>query len=449
MNVPILATGKDTAVYLDNTPVTKSAERLRNDILSTDEMRLKKALSDEADFIKAMSVDPVALMTQAGIEQQAADIESYNDKWAKIMSQNRGVMSTDMKIQMQKDRVGLESRQQNLAANQQRALQEMQLYQSNPSKYDSKLFEDSFLNFLSTGEYTTGLTKKRGMLSDALDTDRKTYFATKPPEVFGSSKSKDGQIVNTNFIGDEKEGARRVLNLLTNHEDADAYLEDAAGDFFQQSDEVQRKYLDSNKDGQISEDEIQALRDFGNAATIATNPIVRWAMDNYGAGYKRQKDTPKNRPGGGSSSAQTVIPSPMNQPYQISNTTTFSEYYPLEGKPESLTISEGAKMVTKRKTNPDGIVINKGGDEEDVPRGSRIFDGDIVGYSKDRDMVVIRPTTGKGGPETADVILVPRKDLPKTTTDKYRINYKGKTMTINEAAGAASVGSTAVKPKAY
>lgn len=233
MAVPTYSTGKDTAVYLDNTPVTKSAERLRNDILSADEMRLKKALSDESDFIKAMSVDPVALMTQAGIEQQAADIESYNDKWAKIMSQNRGVMSTDMKIQMQKDRVGLESRQQNLAANQQRALQEMQLYRSNPSKYDSKLFEDSFLNFLSTGEYTTGLTKKKGMLGTALDADLKAYFAAGAPETFGTSEAKKGQIVTTTYTGNEKDGAQRVFNLLVNHEDSDAYLEDAANDFFQ------------------------------------------------------------------------------------------------------------------------------------------------------------------------------------------------------------------------
>lgn len=446
-SVPILSTGRDTAVYLDNSQVNRSAEKLNSELIGTEKLKLNKALQDNEKFLEMMAVDPVALMTQRGVEMQSQELTKYNEKWAEEMRKHKGNLPQDKWIEMRKDRIGLESVQGRLAASQQRYLQELKMIESSPNKYNRDAFMQASKNFYETGEYTTGLAPALGRLNEALDKDVRAYFLSKPNEAVQSVTGKSGKVVTTIASGDPKQGSQRVLSLLFNDETG-GYLQDAVNEFLTQPEEVQMKYFDSNKDGKVTEDEIVLAQQFGSdIASFTTNPIVKWAMEEKGKRYQTIRPQISNPASSGSGTAtQTTIPEARTTPYLISNQTTSSEFYDTyvkktDGIPFMLT--GNALMVTKANLDK-GI---KGGDEKELPTGSRSFNGDIVGYAKDKDMVVIRPTSGKGAPDTADLILAPRAELDKAITDGVKIKVNGKVMTINEAAGLG--GSAAKKAKPY
>lgn len=156
-SVPIFNTGANTGIYLDNSQVNRSAEKLTSDIIGMEKLKTNKAIQDNEKFLEMMAVDPVALMTQRGIEIQSEKMGRFNDKWAAEMQRYKGNLPQDKWIEMRKDRVALESQQGRLAAAQQRYLQDVKLFTSNPRKYREDVFLGAAKNFYETGDYTTGL----------------------------------------------------------------------------------------------------------------------------------------------------------------------------------------------------------------------------------------------------------------------------------------------------
>ena len=84
-SVPIFNTGANTGIYLDNSQVNRSAEKLTSDIIGMEKLKTNKAIQDNEKFLEMMAVDPVALMTQRGIEIQSEQMTQFNDKWAAEM----------------------------------------------------------------------------------------------------------------------------------------------------------------------------------------------------------------------------------------------------------------------------------------------------------------------------------------------------------------------------
>ena len=207
-SVPILNTGANTGVYLDNSQVNRSAEKLTSDIVGMEKLKTNKAIVDNEKFLEMMAVDPVALMTQRGIEIQSEELTKYNDKWAAEMKSYQGNLPQDKWIEMRKDRVDLESKQGRLAASQQRYLQELKMYESAPTKYNRDAFLKSSQNFYETGEYATGLAPALGRLNEALDKDTRAYFLSKPKEAVQSIKGQSGKTITTIASGDPKEGSQ-------------------------------------------------------------------------------------------------------------------------------------------------------------------------------------------------------------------------------------------------
>lgn len=436
-SVPILNTGANTAVYLDNSQVNRSAEKLQSEIIGTEKLKLNKALQEEDNFIKAMAVDPVGLMTQAGIKQQSEILNDFQETWSEEMRKSHGILSTDQKIAMQQHKVAVQSAQQNLAANQQRYLQELKMYQSNPSKYDEGEILRQSQNFFGTGEFSTMLRKKPGLFMGALDADKKAYFSTKPPEQYGGTVSKDGQRVTTTNIGDVAAGKQRVFNLLVNHEDSDAFLEQMATEFVQLPDREKKKYLDTNQDGKVDETEMALAQNFGDVSAMASNPIVKWAMDNYGAGYQTKDVTTKSPPSsfgmggasvniGGKPKSYTI---PTSQgAYQLSKKRTSYEFYPFN-----------LDATMNFKLGADAISIADGF-EEKISAGTTI-DAQIVGYDASGDNIILQPTSGVGSIGNAQTVVVPRSSI-ENQLPELNISKDGKAVKIGE-------GKPALKPKPY
>ncbi len=438
-SVPILSDGKNTAVYLDNSQINQSAGQLRSDILGAEKLKLNKALQEEQDFLKAIQTDPVGLMTQAGIKQQADVLKQFNERWTDEMRKNNGILSTDQKIQMAQDKVAVQSFQQNLAANQQRALEEMKVFRANPSKYDQNTFYKSYLDFLETGEYSSALRARPGQLNESLDKDIRAYQLAKPKENVQSIAGKSGKIITTITTGDPKEGAQRVLSLFLN-DDTGGLLEDAAMEFMNESPEVQKKYLDANQDGQVTEDEINLAQSFGNdVASIASNPIVKWAMETKGQRYQTSRPQVSNPPSS-MGFGLTLGVGGKNVPYKIpesegrrdlSNVTKSEDFY-------KTYVDEPINF----SLDPTSKYVDEYGDETEVPVGLTV-DARIVGYARDKDMVVLQPTTGVGSIKNAQTILVPRSRIESQLPEGVLIRVGDKNIVLGEGK------ATAQKPKAY
>ena len=443
-SVPLLSTGRDTAVYLDNSQVNRSAEKLQSEIIGTEKLKLNKALQEEQDFMKAIQVDPVALMTQMGIQKQSEKIDEFNKTWTEEMRKSKGVLSTEQKIRMQQEKVGVQSYQQNLAGSQQRWLEETKAYQSNPSKYSEEDYLKGTAEFFTTGNFTTALRKKPAIFIDGLNKSI-TAVQRKAGSTAAKTGTQGGMNIITTTKGTEEEGKREFLNFLFGSDDSDAYLEFLAGQFVKEDAKTQEKYYDAaydvNKDGIISRKELELSSGSDDADAVASNPIVRWATDTYGAQYVKSDQTMRNQPSspfiGGSGNEMiftyngkkyfTNVPD-KPEVYQMSEDRPAStEFYSTTDYPVAKTYRLGinAKLVDE-------------GTEDDVDVGKSV-EAKILGYDAEGDNILLQPTSNDGSFKTSQTIIVPRKSILGDMPPLYIIK-EGKRVLVNSIVNAPKGG---------
>lgn len=444
-SVPILSTGRDTAVYLDNSQINRSAEKLNADIIGTEGLKLNKALKDKDTFMRMMEVDPVTLISQGATALQAEKHQEFNDTWAKEFQKYKGNLPMEKEIEMRQHRIALEGWQKRMGANQQRYLHELQLYQSAPSKYNKEAFQAATAALYATGEYETGLLPALGKLNDALDKDVKAYFGSKPKESVQSIKGQQGKIVTTLATGDPKEGAQRVLALLFK-DDTGGLLQDAIDEFSNQPEEVKQRYLDKDKNGVIDEREIELTQQIGeDAASFASNPIIRWAMDTKGQRYQTSRPQVSNPPSSntfGGGGMNLVIdgkkynftpPQAMEEPYQLSNKRSSAEYYPIS-----------LPHIRKYDITPDAVRVVKGV-EVAVQKGESIKAA-IIGYDAENNLVRLQPESSDGSLKTNESIIVPMSSIKSQLFD-IPINKGGKVVNIGEGVSVSAAKPSGISWK--
>lgn len=442
-SVPIFNTGANTGIYLDNSQTNNAVNKLTSDIIGMEKLKTNKAIQDNEKFLEMMAVDPVALMTQRGIEIQSEELTKYNDKWAAEMQRYKGNLPQDKWIEMRKDRVDLESKQGRLAASQQRYLQELKMYESAPTKYNRDAFLQSSKNFYETGEYATGLAPALGRLNEALDKDVRAYFLAKPKEAVQSVQGKSGKVITTIASGDPKEGSRRVLSLLFN-DDTGGYLQDVVNEFISLPEETQIRYFDANKDGSVSEDEIALAQQFGNdIATFASNPIIKWAMEEKGKRYQTTRPQVSNPPSSGGFTGMMnvniggekveLVPPTSQGAYDLGGGVTSSEFYPFNIKKSfQLNLPKDAIAVDQRK--------NKVNTDLSAYPGTYY----VVGFDAENGMVRLKPTSQlKVGNIEVESILAPVASLQ--ALQALPINKNGTVTTI----GQQSPSGTTAKKKTF
>jgi len=448
-SVPIFNTGANTGIYLDNSQVNRSAEKLTSDIIGMEKLKTNKAIVDNEKFLEMMAVDPVALMTQRGIEIQSEELTKYNDKWAAEMKKHQGNLPQDKWIEMRKDRVDLESKQGRLAASQQRYLQELKMYESAPTKYNRDAFLQSSKNFYETGEYATGLAPALGRLNEALDKDVRAYFLAKPKEAVQSIQGKSGKVITTIASGDPKEGSQRVLSLLFNDETG-GYLQDAVNEFISLPEETQIKYFDANKDGTVSDDEIALAQQFGSdIASFASNPIIKWAMEEKGKRYQTTRPQVSNPPGssnfGGNSMGMVLNIDGKKYDYIPPTATTYK-----------YSDDRGASNEFYHINLPATRSYKIGGDAKEVVAGTEtdtIFTGTainatVVGYDATGDNVILQPSGQDTSLGNTTTIVVPRKSIENQLPQLY-INKGGKNVLIGDGVSVSKPAGTAARKKTF
>jgi hypothetical protein len=436
-SVPILSTGRDTAVYLDNSQVNRSAEKLNSELIGTEKLKLNKALQDNEKFLEMMAVDPVALMTQRGVEMQSQELTKYNEKWAEEMRKHKGNLPQDKWIEMRKDRIGLESVQGRLAASQQRYLQELKNFTSSPSKYDEEAFLQASKDFYDTGEYATGLKKRPEIFDNALN-DRIIEYRKRANKVDTVTSDKSGMNRVTSTYGTIEEGRDEVLNLLINDPDSDAYIEQVARRFFSLPVEQQKPYIDFDHDGEVTDDEVVLAKKYGSASKLVSNPIIKWGMDYYGGKFVGEDQTLKNKPGGsggfGVFFGQTLKTPGVKGNTQTYGDKTYNSLYDFDGS-----------LILKNVPTKGGIKL-MGRTTRDVSTMGNI-EGYLKHYDPEKDVLIVAATGTDPNIDSGTLMEIPATNINQTELDKLPLKDGGKMTTVGEIRGKRTAGKT--KPKAY
>lgn len=437
-SVPIFNTGANTGIYLDNSQVNRSAEKLTSDIIGMEKLKTNKAIQDNERFLEMMAVDPVALMTQRGIEIQSEQMTQFNDKWAAEMKKHQGNLPQDKWIEMRKDRVALESQQGRLAASQQRYLQELKMYESAPTKYNRDAFLQSSKNFYETGEYATGLAPALGRLNEALDKDVRDYFLAKPKEAVQSIQGKSGKVITTIASGDPKEGSQRVLSLLFNDETG-GYLQDVVNEFISLPEETQIKYFDANKDGSVSEDEIALAQQFGSdIASFASNPIIKWAMEEKGKRYQTTRPQVSNPPSSGGFGmffGQQLKSPGVKGTTRTYGDKTYNDLYDFDGS-----------LILKNIPTEGGVKLRGQSSGPITSKGN--IEGYLKHYDAERDVLIVAATGTDPNVDSGTLLEIPAGNINQAELNNLPIRVDGKMTTLGQIRGNKPAG-TAAKKKTF
>ena len=428
-SVPILNTGANTAVFLDNSQVNRSAEKLTSDVLGAEKMKLGKALEDNEKFLQMMAVDPVALMTQRGVEQQSEVMTEFNDKWAGEMKKYKGILPQEKWIEMRKDRIGVESIQGRLGASQQRYLEELKQFTANPRKYNEESFLTAAKNFYDTGNYETGLIAAPIDVSATWQKAVNQYRRNIDPNYLGTKGGKDEYT-----RGDKAEVEKLALDFALN---TDGALEGIVNMFINEAPPEVFKQVDKDQSGDLSNDEIALYRGMPNDyVEIASNPIMKWWTQSRGADYQdkfSKKEAKKSdfNFGGGMMSVNLLgqkidlVPPASQGAYDLGGGVESSEFYPFNLKESfQLNLPKDAIAISERKNRIKGDVSAYPG---------KYY---IVGYDAENGYVRLKPTTQM---DVSNIrvgsILAPISSLP--VLQGLPVNKGGTITTIGQGQTAA------------
>jgi hypothetical protein len=389
-------------------------------------MKLGKALEDNERFMQMMAVDPVALMTQRGVEQQSEVMTQFNDKWAGEMKKYKGILPQEKWIEMRKDRIGVESIQGGLGASQQRYLEELKQFRSNPRKYDEEAFLTASKNFYDSGEYETGLRAKPAIFIDAYNKSV-SAFHKRADVSTQKTGTQDGMNQITTTTGTPEQGKQEFLNFLLGSDpiDSSAYLEYLTGQYFSQDPNVQKKYYDAAYDtdqsGSISRKE--AMYDMGSddLTALVSNPIVRWATETFGEGYVKKDQTLKNPPGSGVFGQKVRTPGKQGSTRTYGD-RTYTSLYDFDGslKLQNIPTSGG---VTLRGRN--SAAINTKGNVE----------GYLKHYDAEKDVLIIAATGTDPNIDSGTLMEIPVGNLNQAEVEKLPIEVDGKMTTVGAIRG--------------
>jgi hypothetical protein len=208
------------------------------------------------------------------------------------------------------------------------------------------------------------------------------------------------------------------------NDDTGGLLQDAVNEFMTQPEEVQKQYLDRNKNGVIDESEIELAQQMGtNVAAFASNPIVKWAMDTKGQRYQTSRPQVSNPPsnyGFQFGTSKNFQPGVKRQGAVSYGDQTYNDVYDFDGSYKLRNIpTHGARKL--------------GGTASSEPVSNKNIEGYLKHYVADRDAFIIS-TVGAGnvgGTEweipasnltESEINTMPLYDNGYTTVGKIRGN---------------------------
>jgi len=272
VNFPILYTGRGTTKPLQGE--ADSFSKFSDKFLDAEKMKLQKALKDE-DWLMNQQVDPVRVLSDKALEDQAKSLDMFNEEVASIMQNRQGPLTTQEKIKVASMKRDLESKQANWMQGQEAWQRDYDLARRDTRGYwDRDAMQQATNEFMETGRYVSG----QGLMPTPLNPD--VYFNSinlKGTETWSDVDPKTGMY--TEFSAEPQEAMERFYGeVQQDMAQGGRLLRGIMNEFNGLPYEEKAKYLDVNGDGRISDEEQQATRTSGS---LRTNPIMQWAEQKY------------------------------------------------------------------------------------------------------------------------------------------------------------------------
>jgi len=446
----ILYTGSSSAARIPELGILQRAEEKYYDTIARkDEIATAQAKQNEQEYLAAMKNDPVYLVAGKNQQIQSDAIENYNNKWGKIFMQRNGRLTTQDKLDMQKDKMALTMMQQGLLSDQQRYLSEKEVMQKDlKGFYDPDVFNAEEQKYLKTGKYTpTALIPRPQDITLGF---KNTYKDYNPTEQIRQWKDEAG----TGWIAQDIQNMTRedaVAKLpefiLSNQGYIRRMLIDAEKP--ENSKEVE-KYLmeyDENHNGVLDPAEKQ------NAISQPVNynnPLLKWAANHYADdSIKIKPGTPKRTtgvksgswsvPAFGNYSVKTP-PVMMREYITTVGGTTYKGNASYETSGRKMNVPLNGTMILRPSGNKD--IGDTGQSSEPA-----IFAGVLERQDGSIGLHFITPTDdwNKTRSVKGTDLDVPAENMPGMWN--FPIEYDGVQTTVGELMKKHNKGTQASKPK--
>lgn len=395
---PILYTGKDTTRPLKEYGDT--FEQFSNKYLGAKQAELNKALKDE-EFFLSQGVDPAPVIADQAMEEQAAMLDWYNDKYADRMAKKDGMLDTRDKMEMAQDKRKVLSRQQNWMASQEQYKKDLEVIRRDfRGDYDRQAFEEATKNFMETGEYSGGLEPNAISPTTALR------------GVPLSNKARDDEFYGNNLDD-------FAMTVKAKAMENPRFLKGLIQDFRDLPENEKVKWLDdTDEDGRIGRGELdpngiirwaQQNEDYFNAYRVKRPKSERTTVDTEGYNKKKPVTTGNNLNNAYPEHENAKVGSAMMDKYVVlgGESKTFD---PIRlGNVYRLYKKEYEGETLKGYASPEQIVVNQE------------VQFDIAGYSPDKDWAFIVPKNDNIL-EDDETYAVPAEDLDNILKKHYGIS---------------------------
>lgn len=446
-----LYTGKDSAVKMPElTQLNRAQERAQELNIKGEELKYKTALLDKETFMKQLSIDPVATVSNANMVKQAQKYDEFKNKWADRLAKSGGRLSDADKIQMEVDHNQLRGWQNQILANQAGYLAALETKKKDTQNYyDPNVFRIAQEKYLSTGELDPNILSVAPQSMTAYLNGLKPTQETVTP-IKTEVKDDKGNIVGYRIV-DQKtkatkeqaqynilEGARRNEGLMKGIiTDFDAWFNDPKTPQ-KDKDDLLKDY-DTNGNGKIDPAESQYIH---TNTSMPDNPIMKWAM-NYppylerGMGVTESSSKTIAVPRSGASDISIniggadlkVSPATKRDSPVVYGDKTYNDTYAFAGN------------TTLSNLPTDGGLRFRGTSSRGLKKGN--ITGKLKDYVADDDMIIIEASTGipELDIETKGLVAIPRSSIQGA--DNLPVIVNGKTTTIGAIRGTNSATATA------
>jgi len=378
----IIYTGKGLAPDIPSEG-GKAMSRLSDFIMKAEEIKYNAFKETQDWFVKSQDVDPVMFLTTANQIAQDKLLKTYNEESSAILKASGNNLSTEDRARIIAGKNFLISEQQKMQADMARALQDRDAIQKDiQGNLDHDEFNKRWSDYVSgnasygteplspsaidpDAHYSKLINKGHGTEGTISLTTNKGGISTTEKKSASATEEEARQMVASDILGNDRLalGYIEKFQKLKNTDPA-TYM----------------KYLDTSGDQQVDATEEQA-------AETASNPIIRWAQDNYWQKRIIIKEVETTKPETKRSTFNWNIGigvgNNRNRQYDDQGFANFNKL-----KVNSwLDLGRDAPSAKDRQIQD--YVDTETGEKKHFGSAAEIK---IVGYSPDRDMIIVKIT---------------------------------------------------------
>jgi hypothetical protein len=440
MALDLIYTGREHGVKLPTGERINQGERsLSNFIARAEDIKYKAFKENEQEFLKASNIDPVFLISDKSQKVQSQLLDDFNKKWAGEYKRYQGNLPVDVKQQMQSEKNILLAIQQKMQSDMERAMVDRDIVSKDVAgNIDHEDANARWADYVTTGNYDISPLKPSAIDPD-LQYSRNINKGVGTKSTVTITKKKDGVLVTEKKIasGTEEEGRKFVeADILGNPRLAQGYIKKFKA-LKTNDPETYVKYLDTDLSGTVDTSEEQA-------ASTSSNPIIKWAQDNYWDKKLILEDVEVTKP----ETVKTTFDWELGVGIDNNKNTQFA-------KNNDITIQRlpPYKNFYDLQLGSVPSVIQKVGDYVDASTGekktlNKAINMKIVGYSPDGDKLIVNVEDdvypAKGEPKTNLLLKDTKIELDASLYDAL---LKAKPYGFSREKAMAESGATAPKSK--